>query len=581
MRVYVRITTPDRSFCVGQGSPADELRYAAPVVTLSDIRADARTGTDPDGFEVTLSRLGGVEVMLESPPVGDSELEVIATDTNVVIATGAITRGTIDADQISLSVRLAAMTDLFPSRLSSVWGGFRTVAPIPIRYGDVRGACVEYQTADRDQVPLRKWVWSDGACAGIDEVYVDGQRRYGGWEARNRVDVTGQPVMMIEFVQPVPAGSVVSARGRGRVSGGLMIRNPGAVIADLLALAGIANPGLDFFGFECEQLGIELSGEVPAGATVQGVLRSICQSVGAIYSPRLRAVAAIYPGGTPELVGASPLIRAELDASNLGQSAFDVSDVVNAVTVSYAMRDGRPSKTMDLDAPASVLAYGRRPTEISAEWIADDGIMANIATRYLQHQARPAHVIQFAGVRADLRPGDWVHVDGTASHLPYATGNHQLVSTGYSVEDELSSGEFELRAGSAPTVRIVGQATITEDAQAIQHSVQTVGNERQVTLTNPDGSPMGNVKCVLDGRLTRFSDGAGVVTFPLADTPPGRHTLQVTLTATGQTSPGGSSGPPPAAAFAKSASIASAPQVFGPGESFGIPVVFTIEVFFA
>lgn len=474
---------------------------------------------------------------------------------------------------------MTALTDSFPSRLSSVWGGFRTVAPIPIRYGDVRGSCVEYQTADRDQVPLRKWVWSDGACAGIDEVYVDGQRRYGGWEARNRVDVTGQPVMMIEFVQPVPAGSVVSARGRGRISGGLMIRNPGAVIADLLALAGIANPGLDFFEFETEQLGIELSGEVPAGATVQGVLRSICQSVGAIYSPRLRNVAAIYPGGTPELVGASPLIRAYLDASNLGQSAFDVSDVVNAVTVSYAMRDGQASKTMDLDAPASVLAYGRRPTEISAEWIADDGIMANIATRYLQHQARPAHVIEFARVRADLRPGDWVYVDGTASHLPFATGNHQLVSTGYSVEDELSSGEFELRAGSAPSVRIVGQATITEDAQAVSYSVQTIGSERFVTFPG-----MPNAKVILDGRLTRFTDGAGVVTFPYADTLPGKHTLQVTLSASGQTSPGGSSAPPPAAAAmaaAKSISAAAvAPQVFGPGESFTIPVTFTFEIVF-
>ena len=105
MRVYVRITTPDGSFCVGQGSPAAELPFRASVVTLSDIRADARTGTDPDGFEVTLTRLGGVEAMFEAPPVG-STLEAIAVGTDEVLATGTISRGSIDAGQINLQVRL-------------------------------------------------------------------------------------------------------------------------------------------------------------------------------------------------------------------------------------------------------------------------------------------------------------------------------------------------------------------------------------------------------------------------------------------------------------------------------------------
>lgn len=462
---------------------------------------------------------------------------------------------------------MTALTDVFPSRRSSVWGGFRTVETIPIRYGDVRGKCVEYQTASLDEAPRRKWVWSDGACAGIDEVYVNGQRRYGGWVSGNRVDVTGQAVMLIEFTLPVAADAVVSARGRGRVSDGAMIRNPGRVIADLLALAGIANPGLDLFAFQCEQLGIELSGEVAADATVQGVLRSICQSVGAIYSPRLRDVAAIYPGGPVELIGASPLIRASLDLQNLDSSEFDVDTVQNALSVSYAMRDGRPGKTMDLDAPTSILAYGRRPAELRAEWIGDPGIMANIAERYLQHRARPPHTIKFSGVRADLRPGDWVDIDGTGSPVPFATGDQQVVATEYDIETGRSSGEFEIYAGTAPSVRIVGQATITEAEQAVQHSVESTDTERRVTLKNPDGSPMGSVKCVLDGRLTRFADAAGIVTFPRADTPPGRHTLTVTLSASGTTDPDlvvpGEGSP-----------------IFVPGQPFGAAITFTIEVFF-
>lgn len=105
MRVYLRITTADQEFCIGDGSPVAERRFTAPEVTMSSIRADARTGTDPDGFDVSMTRKGGIEAMFSVPPVG-ATLQALAADTGALIATGTISSGNIERDAISLQVRL-------------------------------------------------------------------------------------------------------------------------------------------------------------------------------------------------------------------------------------------------------------------------------------------------------------------------------------------------------------------------------------------------------------------------------------------------------------------------------------------
>lgn len=373
------------------------------------------------------------------------------------------------------------------------------------------------------------FVWSDGACAGIDAVYIDGQPKIGGWTASNRTDVTGRPVMMIEFTQAVDQGAEVSASGRGRVRNGRMIRNPGDVIADLMTYAGVSVPTLDAFSIETQILGIDLAGEIATEMTVQRAIRSVCESVGAMFSPRIRGTALIYPGGSPELVGSDPRIRADLGPEQIFDGQAEISGVINALSINFAMRDGKPGKVMDIECPESIRLYGRRAESIDAHWITDDGVMANISRRTLGFRARPALSVSFGGARADLRPGDYVRVDAARSPVPYATGVQQLVSANYDADGNSCSGEFELWSGDAPDVVVVRVSPILEDDVLPQAGVQRVGQTNQVTLTGQGGRPLSNARVLLDGSVVRYADGAGVVTFPLADTLPGVHTLEITV----------------------------------------------------
>jgi hypothetical protein len=432
---------------------------------------------------------------------------------------------------------MTTLSDVFPLRRAAVWGGFASNDEIPLRYGYVRGACVEYVTGNRDEPRRRRFVWSDGACAGVDAVFVDGQRRPSGWIARNEVDVTGQPVMMVTFLAAVPADALVEAQGRGRVAAGAMIRNPARVLADLLAIAGIDAPPLDVFEVECGRLGLQVSGSVQAGEKVRVVLQQVCASAGARYSLRMRDTAMVYPGGSPELVGRNPLVRAQLDQRHLTGARADLADMVNAMTVEFDLRDGSPAQVMEIEAPESIAAYGRRSSKRSAEFLGTAGVVEAVHSRLLQHAARPAYTVQFEGFRGDLRPGDWVAVDAERSLVPFAGGVHRLVATAYDHTTRTSSGEFEIWPGDPPATRIVRTATILETQQTATAAVQNTETARQITLAGPDGIGLGGAKVVLDGVVTRFADAAGVVTFPIADTPAGAHQLTVTTSATGNTQP--------------------------------------------
>lgn len=476
---------------------------------------------------------------------------------------------------------MTALTDQFPLRRASVWGGFRSNDAIPLRYGPVRGLCVEYVTGNPDAAPRAKWVYSDGACAGVDAVFIAGQPRIGGWSAKNVADITGRAVMMIEFspgAEP-SEGSEVEASGRGRVNNGTPIRNPADIIADLYAFAGMSVPDMQVFGIECAALGIECAGEVAEAQTVQRVIRDICDSIGAVFSPRMRTTAAVVPGGVPELVGSDPYITAAVDYRHLSGARSDIDNSINALRIEYAQRSGKTSRVVELDAAESIALIGRREQTLIASWIADAGIMATIGARILSYSARPKYVVSFAGVRGDIRPGDWVRVDGSASPVPFATGVRQVIATAYDPESRTTSGAFELYADQVPAIVVVNNASLLENEIAPTTQQRIVGSNREVKLFGAGGLPLSNRRVVLDGRVTRFTDGAGVVTFPLADTPRGTHTLTISMgvTVSGTPAPASPPTPPPAARSFAPTDAVVVTDSNGDGST---EVTITMEIFF-
>lgn len=101
--MWVRISTGDRSFCAGVGSPRTERRIATGV-TMDTIKADGRTDSVADNFRVDIAQGSGVADLFWPPPVGATL--VAYDDANAEIERGTIARIGISAESVSLQVQL-------------------------------------------------------------------------------------------------------------------------------------------------------------------------------------------------------------------------------------------------------------------------------------------------------------------------------------------------------------------------------------------------------------------------------------------------------------------------------------------
>lgn len=360
---------------------------------------------------------------------------------------------------------MTALTDSFPLRRTSVWGGVGANDVVPIRYGSVRGRCVPYTTANLDIPPGLQWVWSDGACIGVDDVWVDGVQSV-AWRASNTADVTGAPIMLIEFSDPVDPSAVVSALGRGRIVDGAMARNPAVVLNDLLALAGFAKRDLAVFAAECDALGLTVDGEVSTDQTVQSVLRSVTASVGARFTSRARGTAVVHPGGIPVLVSTGPFIAAKLAPTLVTSASAAMDDVINSITINFALRDGTPARVMVIDAPESIARFGRRSATLDMPWLSIDSVAERVGSRLLKHSALPVYTVSAEGVRGDIRPGDWVSVDPQV-RVPFISGAYRVTASEHAPSTGLSDIQFQAFASDDVSVEVVSIAEIGADKQTL------------------------------------------------------------------------------------------------------------------
>jgi hypothetical protein len=395
-----------------------------------------------------------------------------------------------------------------PLRTTAVWPGFREPVAIPHRYGQTGGRLLQY-SADR-----RVFVWADHPVAGIDAVLVGGQA-VGNWQHRNGTDSTGRAVALVEFDQPVEEGADLIARGRGKLgSGGLMV-NPADVLADILT--GIAGrPAVDLSDFRgaCASAGIEVGGSLERPEILRAVVRSLCASIGAVFSD---GRAFLWPGDAPTggwRIGA----QVEIDA------ALQLDTLVNDLTLRFVTEDGQPRASIRVEAPDSVAAYGRRERVEDAPWLASPRVAIAVATRALRQRARPAWSVGTGPIERVLRIGDVV-----ALAHPTLPVQASAVVLGRELDSEDGSTRvrFELPVGDVPAVRLVSQSAALDVQQYEGVAIETVGSERVLTLREADGRPIVGAACRLNDNTTRTTDGAGRVSFPASAMPPGVHVIQV------------------------------------------------------
>jgi len=417
-----------------------------------------------------------------------------------------------------------ALTDPLPLRQNVVWGTFPSTAAvcIPHRYGVVGGALVQY---DRQRT---QFVWADHAVESIDAVLVNGVPA-SGWTWANVKDVTGHPVAMVTMQQPVDLGTIPTARGKGKLHAGTGARmtDPAAILWDILAnICGrnVAESSFATFSAECSARGLEAAGSIEKADPVMAVLIAVCSSVGGLYSP---AGPVLWPGGHSGPV----LSQIDSDLGHVLTASARVSDIVNDLTIRYEFESDSPRQSLQLEAPDSVTRFGRRPLVVDAAWISSARTAYDVAARILAQRARVQWSTRVEGVKRALRVGDSANLAHAV--LP-VTGAQTVLAAEYDFANSLTAIELSAPVGSSPFIRIIQQSEAFDPQSYAGIGVQTIGNDRVLTITDNDGTALVNAAVTLDGKLTRFSDSSGHVSFPAIAMAPGSHTIDV-LTAGGRT----------------------------------------------
>jgi hypothetical protein len=416
-----------------------------------------------------------------------------------------------------------------PLRLTTAWGGFREAAVIPERYGVTGGSALQY---DQQRTIF---VWANHAVAAIDSVTILGVDP-GGWQPLlGFVDVAGHPVAGVQFAAPVPEGSDVVIRGRGKLNpdtGGLM-DNPADVLFDILATIGggtLSKTQLDAFRSECSSRSLKIGGSLTQADSAQTVARAIVASLGASYSADARLAAFLNPSGA-----AKPARFSVTDAAGL-QLEADIANLANDLTVQFDYENGQPQQTIRLTAPASIARYGSRPSTLSAEWITDARVALDVGTRVLQQSARPRWNVTASALKSVPRVGDYLAL---LSALLAPDGTFPVLTRTYDFTANTSAVTFEVPVGEAPAVELVSQATAYGPNVYSGVTVQQQGSDFTIHIydvditTNPPtitGDAAG-ARVTPDGNqsATQVTDSAGLATFPSTILGPGPHSLYILM----------------------------------------------------
>lgn len=404
-----------------------------------------------------------------------------------------------------------------PIRNSSVWGEFAKAEPIPYRWGELAGSAIQYGS-DR-----RLWCWSDGACFRIDAVSVEGQQRQ-DWSWRNAIDRAGSPVCLIEFGEPPPSGAAVVATGRGRLDSrtGALIDNPADVVRDIVTVIcgnTLSAGALDQFRQECA--GLPIAGEL-TGGSVQQAIRSVCDSVGAVFSPLHPGLCQIHPGG--QYAGTQHAVTGRYAGTDVNCTA-GLDDIANDITISYAHVDGDATASLQLASPASIERFGRRQLAVSLPWVRLPRIAYAVGKRLLQHSARPRWRYSARNIpEVLLAPGDSLAI--SSGYVPPAVATINRLSLDY--RRETTSVELaDSWVGPATAVTIVRTSVQFTPPAESAVSVSAAGADHVLTILDDAGRPIPQARVTIDRSILRLADSGGIVRIPQALMPAGQHHLLI------------------------------------------------------
>ena len=412
-----------------------------------------------------------------------------------------------------IDVQSDVWTRDIPMRTSADLGTFRDVETLPIRYGrNVPGKLISIN----QQRTL--WLWADHASLAIRSVTIDGQP-FDGWEWRNDIDDTGRAITVVQTAEQIDDGADMVAVGDGAMDAdtGALLVNPADVARDACRLAGLSVRRSDFAAYraECLARNLELSGTVDGGS-LQSVLTRIAESTHSAFARQLSGYLRLLPLSAAAVATISPdaVLRADQDG-----------DIATRLRVRYGVEEKGPRRSIEVRAPTVEVRYGVKSQDVDLPLIRDDRSAADVASRMLSQLSRPAYRIQCKRQLREWLPGEVASV----SVLALGISGSAIVQSSQ-IGERASQPTLLLYVGTAPTISLVTVAQAYSPEAYAGATVATQGNTRVITITDDTGRPIVGAACTLDGSLTRTSDGAGRVSYPISAMGPGTHTIDVVAT---------------------------------------------------
>ena len=509
--LYIHTTPPAQVYAVdalrGRLHPSLPMHRVPFVVSATQ----AQLGQRNDSFSVTLDSPATTlrRHLSEQAPYG---VRVDVMDGGTLSRTGIVSQVESRAGGLlELDCAAPGWSDDLPLRTSADLGEFGELSPLPWRYGrSVSGECVRLNAAGT------RWLWADHACSRIAALEIDGQP-YDAWAWRNDTDANGRPICVVQTSDPQPEGTRVVATGDGALDplSGTLASNPADVVAAICAAAGVEVDRGDLVPLrvECIGRGLEVAGTI-TGGSLQSVLTEIATSIYAAFSRELPGLMRLLPRSSPVIT---------IPSRDTPTGVAQRQGIATRVRARYAVRDGKPRASVEVAAPGVETLRGRVLSEVTLAWVSDARTAADVADRILSDASRPRYRVSVARQQRRLVPGDVVTASVPALGL---SGSALVVAS--TIDERGSVPTITLAAGSAPSTSIVASTAAYEPETYTGVNVATVNGDRVVTITDTSGRPIAGASCRLNGSITRTSDSAGRVAFPVAQMPAGSHVIDIT-----------------------------------------------------
>lgn len=508
--LYIHTTPPAQVYAVD--ALRGRLHPSLPMhrVPFAVSATQAQLGQRNDSFSVTLDSPAATlrRHLSEQAPYG---VRVDVMDGGTLSRSGIVSQVESRAGGLlELDCEAPGWSDDLPLRTSADLGEFGELSPLPWRYGRaVSGECVRLNAQGT------RWLWADHACSSVTALEVDGQP-YDAWAWRNDTD-NGRPICIVQTSDPQPEGTRVVATGDGALDplSGTLASNPADVVAAICAAAGVEVDRGDLVPLrvECIGRGLEVAGTI-TGGSLQSALTEIASSIYAAFSRELPGLMRLLPRSSPTIT---------IPSRDTPTGVARRQGIATRVRARYAVRDGKPRASVEVAAPAVELIRGRVLSEVTLAWVSDARTAADVADRMLSDASRPRYRVPVGRQQRRLVPGDVV----TASVPALGLSGAALVVAS-TIDERGSVPTITLAAGSVPSTSIVASTAAYEPETYTGVNVATVNGDRVVTITDTSGRPIAGASCRLNGSITRTSDSAGRVAFPVAQMPAGSHVIDIT-----------------------------------------------------